>query len=140
MNPFAGRKKTFGLLGCQNEVGIRHRNPPVVMRPLFKQIYIRSEAIIRSVHTWWLIESRDVARKATASLSLQRGKKCEPEAVRWSVVTPKERYRLALSTTGLCKLQDPLYARMDALIQQMFAIPARTSSGRHSPRPQPSAR
>ena len=54
------------------------------MRPLFKQTYIRLEAIIWSVRT--LVESRDVARKATASLSLQRGKKYEPETVRWSVV------------------------------------------------------
>ena len=113
----------------------------MVVRLLFKQTYIRSEALfgtIWSVRTEWLIESRDVARKATASLSLQRGKKCEPETVRWSVVTPKERSDAVRALPActehnrLCKLQDPFYARMEALIQQMFTIPARTAEGCHA--------
>jgi len=51
-------------------------------------------------------------------------------------VTPKERsdavraLPACIEHNRLCKLQDPFYARMDALIQQVFAIPARTAEGR----------
>jgi hypothetical protein len=67
---------------------------------------------------------------------LQRGKKYEPETVRWSVVTPKERsdavraLPACIEHNRLCKLQDPFYARMDALIQQMFAIRANGQGAR----------
>jgi hypothetical protein len=53
-------------------------------------------------------------------------------------VTPKERsdavraLPACIEHNRLCKLQDPFYARMDALIQQMFAIPAQTSEGRRA--------
>ena len=58
--------------------------------------------------------------------------------MRWSVVTPKERSDAVRARPActehnrLCKLQDPFYARMEALIQQMFTIPARTAEGCHA--------
>jgi hypothetical protein len=77
MNLLAGWKKTFGLVGRQNDFGIRHRNLPQSCAHV-KQSCIWSEAIIRSISTRCSIKSHDVARKATASLSfltkLQRGK------------------------------------------------------------------
>lgn len=32
----------------------------------------------------------------------------------------------------LCRLQDPFYVRMDALVKQMFATPAHTAEGRRA--------
>jgi hypothetical protein len=49
MNPPTGWKKTFGLVGRQSEFGVRHRNSPVAVCPLFKQTYVPSEADIPSV-------------------------------------------------------------------------------------------
>ena len=78
MHPLTGRKKTFGLVGRQSEVGIRHGNSPAIVCPRSKQTYIQSEGIIRPVSILWLIPSRVVVHKATASLSLQ----CEEAARR----------------------------------------------------------
>src|ERR1700751_1506536 len=51
MYPLTGRKKTFGLVGRQSEVGIGHRNSPATACPRFKQNCTRSEGIIRPLNT-----------------------------------------------------------------------------------------
>jgi hypothetical protein len=38
----------------------------------------------------------------------------------------------SIEHSRLCRLQDPFYARMDALIKQMFATPAQTAEGRRA--------
>jgi hypothetical protein len=48
---------------------------------------------------------------------------------RWVLVTDMPECR---EHSRLCKLQDPFNARMDALIKEMFAIPAHTSDGRRA--------
>jgi hypothetical protein len=38
----------------------------------------------------------------------------------------------SIEHSRLCKLQDPFYRRMDALVNEMFATPARTPEGRRA--------
>jgi hypothetical protein len=53
-------------------------------------------------------------------------------------LSQKERWKLATdfpeceAHNRLCKRQDPFYRRMDALIKQMFAMPAHTAEGRRA--------
>jgi hypothetical protein len=53
-------------------------------------------------------------------------------------LTPQERWKLVTDTPAriehnrLSKLQMPFYERMEALIKQMFAIPAHTAEGRRA--------
>jgi hypothetical protein len=53
-------------------------------------------------------------------------------------VYPQERWKLVTDTPAciehsrLVKLQDPFYERMDALVKQMFAMPAHTAEGRRA--------
>ncbi len=53
-------------------------------------------------------------------------------------LTPKERWNLVTDMpecrehNRLCRLQDPFYVRMDALVKQMFATPAHTAEGRRA--------
>jgi hypothetical protein len=60
------------------------------------------------------------------------------EAAEGSGLSQDERWKLATDMDAcrehsrLSKLQDPFYARMDALVKQMFAIPARTEDGRRA--------
>jgi hypothetical protein len=55
-----------------------------------------------------------------------------------SYLTPEKRWEIATDIpecrehTRLCRLQDPFLARMDALIKQMFAMPAHTAEGRRA--------
>jgi hypothetical protein len=52
--------------------------------------------------------------------------------------TPQERYALidampeSIEHSRLCRLQDPFYAEMDALIEKMLATPAHTADGRRA--------
>jgi hypothetical protein len=60
------------------------------------------------------------------------------EAAEGSCLSQDERWKLATDMDAcrehsrLAKLQDPFYARMDALVKQMFAIPAHTAEGRRA--------
>jgi hypothetical protein len=53
-------------------------------------------------------------------------------------LSQKERWKLATDLPECeehnrqCKLQEPFYVRMDALIKQMFAMPAHTAEGRRA--------
>jgi len=53
-------------------------------------------------------------------------------------ITADERWKRAMDTpecrehSRLCKLQEPFYERMEALIKQMYATPAHTAEGRRA--------
>jgi hypothetical protein len=53
-------------------------------------------------------------------------------------LTADERWKRAMDTpecrehSRLCTLQEPFFARMEALIKQMYATPAHTAEGRHA--------
>jgi len=53
-------------------------------------------------------------------------------------LTPQQRWALVTDMpeckehNRLCKLQDPFYLRMDALVKEMFATPAHTAEGRRA--------
>jgi hypothetical protein len=48
---------------------------------------------------------------------------------RWALVTDMPESR---EHSRLCRLQDPFYVKMDALVRQMFATPAHTAEGRRA--------
>ena len=55
-----------------------------------------------------------------------------------SPLTPQERWDIvyalpeSIEHNRLCRLQDPFYAKMDALIREMWALPAHTADGRRA--------
>jgi hypothetical protein len=60
------------------------------------------------------------------------------EILHGECLTSEERWKLVTDTpecrehSRLCTLQEPFLARMDALINQMYATPAHTAEGRHA--------
>jgi hypothetical protein len=75
----------------------------------------------------WTTESHRLYEEAL-SLEKQTGKYLSAQE-RWALVTDMEESR---EHSRLCKLQDPFYAKMDALVMQMFATPHTTAEGRRA--------
>src|ERR1700730_3356425 len=75
----------------------------------------------------WTTESHRLYQEAL-SREVQTGTYLTPQE-RWALVTDIPECR---EHDRLTKLQEPLYVRMDALVNEMFAIPARTPEGRRA--------
>ena len=73
----------------------------------------------------WTAESK---RLYAASFDAEGNSSLTPQQ-RWDIVTALPE---SIEHNRLCRLQDPFYARMDALIKQMFATPAHTAEGRRA--------
>src|SRR5258708_35978603 len=71
------------------------------------------------------------------TFGLLKSKRLDEEALSSDTpLTPQERWNLATDMpegrehNRLCRLQDPFYLRMDALVKQMSATPGHTAEGR----------
>lgn len=73
----------------------------------------------------WMAESK---RLYAASLDAEGNSSLTPRQ-RWDLV---EAMPESIEHTRLCRLQDPFYAKQDALITQMLATPAHTADGRRA--------
>jgi hypothetical protein len=73
----------------------------------------------------WTTESN---RLYYASLDAEGNCPLGPQE-RWNLVTDMP---ACVEHSRLCKLQEPFYARMDALVKEMFATPAHTAEGRRA--------
>lgn len=80
------------------------------------------DEIIRLSNIW-----SDESRRIYAA-SLVGGSPLTPQE-RWDIVTAMPE---SIEHTRLCRLQDPFYAEMDALITKMVATPAHTADGRRA--------
>jgi hypothetical protein len=75
----------------------------------------------------WTAESNRLYKEALAR-----------EAQTGTYLTPQERWKLVTDSPAciehnrLCELQEPFHRQMEALIAQMWAIPAHTSEGRRA--------
>jgi hypothetical protein len=75
----------------------------------------------------WTTEGHRLYEEAL-SREVQAGTYLTPDE-RWALVTDMPECR---EHSRLVTLQDPFYERMDALVKQMFAIPAHTAEGRRA--------
>jgi hypothetical protein len=75
----------------------------------------------------WTVESNRLYGEALAR-EAQAGVYLTPQQ-RWELVTNSP---ACVEHNRLCELQDPLHRQMEALIAQMWAIPAHTSEGRRA--------
>jgi hypothetical protein len=75
----------------------------------------------------WTTESHRLYKEAL-SREIKAGSYLSPDE-RWALVTDMPESR---EHTRLVELQEPFYARMDALVKQMFATPAHTAEGRRA--------
>jgi hypothetical protein len=75
----------------------------------------------------WTTESERLYKEAL-SREVQTGTYLTPEE-RWALVTDMPE---CVEHDRLCRLQDPLYRKMKALVKRMFAIPAQTAEGRRA--------
>jgi hypothetical protein len=75
----------------------------------------------------WNAESHRLYDEALAR-EKQTGKYLSAKE-RWAIVTDMPECQ---EHSRLCRLQEPFYSRMDALIRQMFATPAHTAEGRRA--------
>ena len=73
----------------------------------------------------WMAESK---RLYAASLDAEGNSSLTPQE-RWKLVTDMPE---SIEHTRLCRLQDPFYAKMDALIKEMLATPAHNADGRRA--------
>jgi hypothetical protein len=73
----------------------------------------------------WTTESNRLYR---ASLDAEGNCPLGPQE-RWNLVTDMP---ASIEHNRLCKLQEPFYVRMDALVKEMFATPAHTAEGRRA--------
>jgi hypothetical protein len=82
---------------------------------------------IHRVHAIWYDECKRLHDEATREIIA--GRTPLTSGQRWGLVTamPESKEHTRLVTLG-----EPFFARMDALIKQMFAIPARTADGRRA--------
>jgi hypothetical protein len=75
----------------------------------------------------WTAEGRRLYEEAL-SREVQAGTYLTPDE-RWALVSDMPECE---EHNRLCRLQDPFLARMDALVKQMFAMPAHTAEGRRA--------
>jgi hypothetical protein len=85
------------------------------------------DAEIMRLSEIWTAEGRRLYEESLSTES-GTGTYLTPQA-RWAMATDMPECR---EHSRLVKLQDPFYARMDALVKQMFATPARTAEGRRA--------
>lgn len=84
------------------------------------------DEIIRLAEIWQAESER--LYKEVLSREVLSGKYITPEE-RWDIVSAMPE---SVAHDQLCRLQEPFYARMDALVKSMFASPAHTSEGRRA--------
>src|SRR5713101_8037940 len=75
----------------------------------------------------WHNEGRRLYEEAL-SREVQAGTYLTPQE-RWALVTDMPE---CIEHSRLCKLQEPFLTKMEALIEQMFAMPAHTAEGRRA--------
>jgi hypothetical protein len=85
---------------------------------------VHDDEIIR-LSTIWSDASRQLYQQ---SLDAEGNCSLTPQQ-RWDIITAMPE---SIEHNRLCRLQDPFLAKMDALIKEMFAMPAHTAEGRRA--------